>query len=719
MNKHRLPIAFILGAVASAPAQAAITPAPWSGVNVLATRSGVEVVDIVPPTTAGVSINRYQRFDVDAPGAVLRNSAGYAQSVVTGELLAGSPNPHFREAAKLIINEVRGQGASILAGPLEVAGAKADLLIANPNGVSCDGCAFINAGRVALSTGTPRFNMLGALETIDVNDGTVRIGPAGMVADAAGLARLELLARSVDIQGPVDVPGIEAVAGVHQVRWNDLAWKVNPAHGAAPAFAIRVDQGIQARHIHLVATEQGVGINGRGRLAASNGELRVQTDGDLDFTDPTSHLSSAQNLALTALGSITVHGRMHAAQGCVAISPGNLRVHANVKAAGNIQFRAGVLDISASALHADAWVDLFASTGAIQAVDTRVSSDLGIDVASQGLFTADGARWISGGDLHIKSDAMRSDAGSLLDAGGTLQVRAHSLGAPGTTLRGETVRLETDVLNAADSVIDARDTVEIHAPMHADLPDGLVKAAKHVDLTAGALANTRGVIMSGGDATITTQGDLDNECGSIRAGTDLTLSAGRDLANSGGFVGGNGAMNMNAGQSLINTWGRVFGFGPTLRIMAPSGINNTRGAIAAPSGAIHLMTWLGPAGSTEAAFDNTMGVLEAGRDLRWQGRNFQNLDGAVSAEGNIGLIGGSVSNMQGVISSVGSQSWHLHGSVTNQDGTITTSAGDIAFSLHGGAIDNTEGTIEAPQGRVTGDPAWFVGDPSSPRVVQP
>jgi filamentous hemagglutinin len=56
----------------------------------------------------------------------------------------------------VIVNEVVVAGAaSRLAGSIEVFGAPAAVIVANPNGVTCAGCATVNSPRFMLSTGTP------------------------------------------------------------------------------------------------------------------------------------------------------------------------------------------------------------------------------------------------------------------------------------------------------------------------------------------------------------------------------------------------------------------------------------------------------------------------------------------------------------------------------------------------------------------------------------
>ena len=56
--------------------------------------------------------------------------------------------------AKVILNEVNSSNPSQLKGYLEVAGKQAQVVIANPSGLICDGCGVINADRFNLNHGS-------------------------------------------------------------------------------------------------------------------------------------------------------------------------------------------------------------------------------------------------------------------------------------------------------------------------------------------------------------------------------------------------------------------------------------------------------------------------------------------------------------------------------------------------------------------------------------
>jgi haemagglutination activity domain len=56
-----------------------------------------------------------------------------------------------------------------------VFGQRANVIIANPNGVGCVGCSFINTGTVTLSTGVPRPDYNTGNVLFDVTRGTVSV----------------------------------------------------------------------------------------------------------------------------------------------------------------------------------------------------------------------------------------------------------------------------------------------------------------------------------------------------------------------------------------------------------------------------------------------------------------------------------------------------------------------------------------------------------------
>lgn len=151
--------------------------------TVLSAGNGVALVNIQTPSAAGVSRNSYRQFDVGAPGAILNNSRGEAQTQLGGWV---GGNPWLATGgARIILNEVNSSDPSRLKGPIEVAGQRAEVVIANPSGIQVDGAAFLNASGVTLTTGTPVFNG-GALDAYLVQRGQVSVEGPGRQTRAGG-----------------------------------------------------------------------------------------------------------------------------------------------------------------------------------------------------------------------------------------------------------------------------------------------------------------------------------------------------------------------------------------------------------------------------------------------------------------------------------------------------------------------------------------------------
>ena len=158
---------------------------------------GVPVVNIATPDTHGVSNNAFTHFNVGPAGVVLNNGATESQTQLVGPvdanpLLNGNP-------AATILNQVTAPNPSQLSGTLEVAGQRANVILANPAGITCSGCWFLNANRATLSTGRPQAGLDGSI-SFNVASGTILINGAGLNASGshqADLGAVDLLAHAI------------------------------------------------------------------------------------------------------------------------------------------------------------------------------------------------------------------------------------------------------------------------------------------------------------------------------------------------------------------------------------------------------------------------------------------------------------------------------------------------------------------------------------------
>ncbi|WP_323666810.1 DUF637 domain-containing protein [Pectobacterium punjabense] len=239
------------------PAFAALTPdGPRTQVN---NAGAVPVVNIATPNAAGVSHNTYKDFSVGTPGAVLNNSITAGQSQLAGQVNA---NANLNgKAAGLIINEVTGSTRSDLQGKVEVFGNKANVLIANPNGITCDGCGFINTPSATLTTGKPVLDQQGALEALEIKKGSITIGGKGL--DGSATDYVDILSRATELNGKINAKSLTLTQGSNRVDFKTGTIAPIVGEGEAPLLAVDTKAlgGMYAERIRLVATEDGVGAN--------------------------------------------------------------------------------------------------------------------------------------------------------------------------------------------------------------------------------------------------------------------------------------------------------------------------------------------------------------------------------------------------------------------------------------------------------------------------
>jgi filamentous hemagglutinin len=242
----------------------------------------VPVVNIAAPNSAGVSHNTYQDFNTGTQGAVLNNATQAVNSQLAGQINA---NANLQgKAADLIINEVTGSSRSELLGQLEVAGQKANVMIANPNGITCDGCGFINTSGAILTTGKPQFDAKGALEALDVTKGQITIGGKGLNGQSTDY--IDIISRATELNGKIQANNLTLTQGANQVSFKDGTAKTITGEGAAPQLAVDTKAlgGMYANKIRLIATENGVGVNLKD-ITSTQGDITLSASGKAELAN--------------------------------------------------------------------------------------------------------------------------------------------------------------------------------------------------------------------------------------------------------------------------------------------------------------------------------------------------------------------------------------------------------------------------------------------------
>jgi filamentous hemagglutinin len=347
--------------------------------------NGVPLVNIQTPSAAGVSRNTYSQFDVGTRGLILNNARSSAQTQLGGWI---APNPWLASgSARVILNEVHSSNPSALHGFVEVGGARAQVVIANPAGITCDGCGFLNSSRATLTTGLPSM-VAGSLTGYTVERGRVLIEGAGL--DSSRSDATDIFAQSVSLNAGVWANDLSVIAGVNRVSVDGVRIEPIAANAAAAPVLIDVARlgGMYANRIHLVATDAGVGVNSVGATGARPGEAVVGPDG--------------------RLGSIVNRGTLDAKQ--ISVSAPQLDNLGSGRLFGD------AVAIDASVLNN------VAENATAPVIATRKQ----LDVSAQSVRNRDHALLLSAGDLSLHADTL-TNASATIQALGSITIAARRI----------------------------------------------------------------------------------------------------------------------------------------------------------------------------------------------------------------------------------------------------------------------------------------------------
>lgn len=242
------------------------------------TANGIPLVNITAPSSGGVSRNEYETFNVPDKGAILNNSYTLSKTELAG-YVPGNNNMAERPA-KIIVNEVTGAGSTSMDGFLEVAGNRADVVIANPNGITVNGGGFINTGKAFLTTGKPVYDGEDHLQRFDITGGDILIEGKGLGGKET--ESLAILSRAVKINAGIWAKDLHITTGANSIDAKTLEASAIEGKGGHPAFALDTAAigGMYAGRITLVGTEKGLGVNNSGTWSAED-NLTLDWNGDL------------------------------------------------------------------------------------------------------------------------------------------------------------------------------------------------------------------------------------------------------------------------------------------------------------------------------------------------------------------------------------------------------------------------------------------------------
>ena len=633
------------------------------GTSLGAAGNGVPIVNIAAPNGSGLSHNQFSDYNVGTNGLILNNGIDRTQSTQLGGIILGNPNLHGN-AANIILNEVNGGSPSQLRGYTEVAGQSAKVIVANPYGITCNGCGFINTPSVTLSTGKPVLEN-GKLDRYQVDGGTVTIDGQGL--NASNVDRFDIITRSAKINAQINARHLTVIAGRNDVNARTLNATARADDGSTtPQLAIDSSAlgGMYAGAIRLVGTEAGVGVKLDGTLAASGGDIQLDANG---------HLRMAQ---ATAGGDINVKAASLDAQEAVYAgaalqiqTQGDLNSHKNLVARDSIKLTSGAQ---------------LTNNGVIEA---------GV--------IADGSR-NAAGDVQINAQALINTDASIV-ASRKLTANAQTLSNQGGTLSSkQSASIRAGTLdNQNKGRVLSNGSLDLEAGRLLNTK-GLV-SANTIDARIGSLDNRNGMLSSLGELGLRVDGKVQNQSGVVVADASAHLTA-ASLDNSSGQISSKQNLKIQV-QDLNNQNGQLIGQGVVH--LASNTLDNRKSGLVGGTQGVRLdvadidnrggeVTSLADVTLTGDRLDNRGGRLSSQKDSRIAfSAGIENSQGLISTEGLLDISAATLVNSLGMLSSGDQLSVTTSGALNNRGGSLVANAG---LDVRSSSLDNSnKGTLSARQ----------------------
>ncbi|MFI8418056.1 filamentous hemagglutinin N-terminal domain-containing protein [Serratia sp. NPDC078593] len=664
------PICFFSLVSWGAVAHAAITPA--GGPSVSAGANGSTVININAPGQGGVSHNIYTQFDVDKGGVVLNNSNAGSATQLAGNI-AGNANL-AGGTASIILNEVNSNKASQLNGMIEVAGDKAQVIVANPSGITCSGCGFINTDRATLTTGKAQIAN-GSLLGYTVNKGTIVIEGNGLNASNADYT--DIISQAVQIHADIRAKDLKVTAGSNRVNKDNTQIDALPQLGSKPLVSIDVAKlgGMYANKITLVSTDNGVGVRNSGTINTSVGDISLLSGGYL------------QNKGIiSAKGNVDVN-----------FEQGN-----NVNSKKN---------------HMVSNLD----SGVITS-----GKNVNIDVGNGSLVNA--ALISSGNDINVVGTIFDNNHGKIESKGFIdISQKPYSNGY-GVTLRNSNgvissvngVKIKTAGVSNRDGIIttslggvDIDAQGSMNAPGYAlDNTNGIIEACCEINLNVNGIENRNGVIQALDNININTKlNSLANDLGVIRSQNDIYIDGFR-VNNVGGTIMAANHLDINTGNGVITNAG-------TLNNPVGAGLFSGKGGTILSSGSLFnsngLIASKGDVVSNSTGTDNRNGTIQAEGNVTINSITLSNDKGKINSIKDTVVTTKSLNNMYGEITAEGkaslilSSNYQNFGKLSGNEGVYISSTG---YVINNGSINSQNGVTTVNSTRFQNNRGGSVNSPA-------
>ena len=478
----RKTITFIMLLLFSFNIFAEVVPDPASiGTRATKTASGIDQLDIAAPNKNGTSYNSLKELQVSEQGLILNNNKDIVANTKIAGYVARNRNLDNSIAANLIITEVTGKNRTNINGTVEVAGKRADLVMANRNGVYVNGGNFLNTDRVTLTTGSLEMKN-GDLVAINVSQGQIGIGEKGL--NALNLTELELLGKTIDVSGVIKASKetrllVSAGGQTYEYKTKEVKSKGETYKGIA--IDGKSVGSMYAGKIDIISNDKGAGVNTKGDLVSVD-DIVITANGDIT----TAQIDSGKDLKYKTTQKVKMNGKTTVAK--------------------KVKVKARETEINAKVV-----------TGYLEKALGKKSLDI---------------------------ESEKTNITAKIEAQGKIKINANQIQNSGEIFATEKINIAGNKLNNNNGEIRSNQKIEINVKETSNvkgyiLSDGLTKE----DVKKEENKNTKNIAeVKNKEKGISITGDLDNTEGVIR-GREISL--GNVTGNNKGKIDSLGALSFN------------------------------------------------------------------------------------------------------------------------------------------------------------------------------
>ncbi|NBI43813.1 filamentous hemagglutinin N-terminal domain-containing protein, partial [[Haemophilus] felis] len=499
------------------------------------TENNVIVIDIATPTTEKqISDNRFEKLNIPK-GAVFNNSKKQDRSQLVGYLPA---NPNLTaEEAKVILNQVTGANQSQIEGALEVLGKRADIVIANQNGITLNGVKTINASRFVATTSEtidPQTMML------NVSKGNVVIGVDGFATD--DLPYLDIIAKKIEQKHVVRNQNadkqaeteITFVAGTSKYDLNNHQ-VVEQKKETSSEIAITgsATGAMHGKKIKLMVTDQGAGVKHDGMiLSESDIEIALQ-NGDADlgntaYIDREKKIKAKQEVKVENAKRAVIGNDVNATK--ITLNAQEVKIRAETELRAYDQAK----------IEAQKNITLESKTKLI-APTINTKSDL-----------LDNHGRLYGATVKLDAENLVNHADIIAEKELTIDTLGKEVsfakdGHHVATLRRTGAKIREGFVNKGIIESQGEATLNFKEAASFTGDDKFVKAGKHIKINAKNIELRDQDIQSGANLTLNAQESVVQQGGVLASGQTLSITAQNgSIYNLGGILGAGKALQLTA-----------------------------------------------------------------------------------------------------------------------------------------------------------------------------